>query len=53
VVTGVTIDTICQFHQRSIYSFYASGAQKHKRDSEAVNLYTLLGTPRVKAVDER
>ena len=36
----------CQFHQRSTYSFYVRGAQKRKRDSEVVNLFTLLGTKR-------
>jgi hypothetical protein len=33
----------CQFHHR--------GAQKHKKDSEVDNLFMLLGTTRVKAVD--
>jgi len=42
--------TKCQFHQRSTYSFYVRGAQKCKRDSEVVNLFTLLGTTHVKAV---
>jgi hypothetical protein len=31
-------------------NFYARGAQKRKKDSEVVNLFTLLGTSRVKAV---
>jgi len=35
-----------QFHQHSTYSFYARGVQKRERDSEVVNLFTLLGTMR-------
>jgi len=35
-----------RFHQHSTYSFYSCGAQKRERDSEVVNLFTLLGTTR-------
>jgi hypothetical protein len=33
-----------------MYGFYTRVAQKNKRDSEVVNLFTLLGTMWVKAV---
>jgi len=38
-----------QFHQRSTYSFYARGAQKHKKDSPVISLFTLWGSTSVKA----
>jgi len=38
-----------QFHQRSMYSFYARGAQKRKKDSQVISLFTLLGSTSVKA----
>jgi len=38
-----------EFHQRSRYSFQACGAQKRKKDSQVVSLFTLLGSTSVKA----
>jgi len=38
-----------QFHQHYTYSFYARGAQKRKKDSQVVSLFTLLGSTSVKA----
>jgi len=38
-----------EFHQRSTYSFLACGAQKRKKDSQVVSLFTLLGSMSVKA----
>jgi len=39
-----------QFHQRFTHSFFARGAQKRKKDSQVINLFTLLGSARAKAV---
>jgi len=44
------IDTSRQFHQCFMSSFCMRGAQKHVRDSQVVNLFTLLGSARTKAV---
>jgi hypothetical protein len=38
-----------QFHQHSTYSFYARGAQIHKKDSQVVSLFTLLESAGTKA----
>jgi hypothetical protein len=38
----------CQFHQRFTRSFCMRGAQKHKKDSQVINLFTLLGSVRAK-----
>jgi len=38
-----------EFHQRFTYSFHARGAQKRKKDSQVVSLFTLLGSSSVKA----
>jgi hypothetical protein len=38
-----------EFHQRSTYSFHVCGAQKRKKDSQVVSLFTLLGSTSVKA----
>jgi len=38
-----------QFHQRSMYSFYARRSQKRKKDSQVVNLFTLLRSTSIKA----
>jgi len=39
-----------QFHQRSTCSFYNRRSQKHKKDSQVVNLFfTLLGSTSIKA----
>ncbi len=32
-----------QFHQRSMYSFYARRSQKRKKDSQVVNLFYAFG----------
>jgi hypothetical protein len=32
-----------QFHQRSMYSFYARRSQKRKKDSQVVNLFYTFG----------
>jgi len=40
---------LAQFHQRSTYSFYERGAQKHKKDSIVVSLFTVRGSARAKA----
>jgi len=32
-----------QFHQRSLYSFYAHRSQKRKKDSQVVNLFYAFG----------
>jgi len=32
-----------------MYSFYAHGAQKRKKDSQVISLFTLSGSTRVKA----
>ncbi len=37
------IDYRCQFHQRSMYSFYACRAQKHKKDSQVISLFYAFG----------
>jgi hypothetical protein len=42
-------DTRAQFHQRSKYNFYARGAQKPKKDSQVVSLFTLSESMSVKA----
>jgi len=34
--------TFCQFHQRSASSLYGCRAQKRKRDSQVISLFTLL-----------
>jgi len=40
-----------QFHQRSTYSCYAQGAQKHKKDKSSYQyLFTLLRSACIKAV---
>jgi len=46
---GQLIPFLSQFHQRSTYSFHAHGAQKRKKDSQVVCLFTLLGSTSVKA----
>jgi len=38
-----------QFRQRSTYSFYARRSQKRKKDSQVVNLFTILGYMSAKA----
>jgi hypothetical protein len=43
------IDSWAEFHQHSTYSFHTRGAQKRKKDSQVVSLFTLLGSTRVKA----
>jgi len=43
------VETRAAFHQRSKYSFHSSGAQKRKKDSQVVSLFTLLGSTSVKA----
>jgi len=40
---------VAEFHQRSMYSFHALGAQKCKKDSQVVSLFTLLGSMSIKA----
>jgi len=42
-------ETRAQFHQRSTYSFYASGAKKPEKYSQVINLFKLLGFTRPKA----
>ncbi len=41
--------TWAEFHQHSTYSFHARGAQKRKKDSQVVSLFTHLGSTSVKA----
>ncbi len=42
--------TWAQFHQRSMYSFYACRAQKRKKDSQVIiSLFTLSGSTTMKA----
>jgi len=41
--------TWAQFHQRSTYSFNACEAQKRKKDSQVISLFTLSGSTSVKA----
>jgi len=41
--------TGAEFNQRSTYRFHARGAQKRKKDSQVVSLFTLLGSMSVKA----
>ncbi len=43
------MDTRAQFHQCSTYSFYARGAQKRKKDSQVISLFTPSGPMSVKA----
>ena len=43
------IYTRYQFHQCFMHSFCTRGAQKHKKDSQVVRLFTLLGSARAKA----
>jgi len=38
-----------QFHQCSMYSFYARGAQKRIKDSQVISLFTLSGSKSIKA----
>jgi len=38
-----------QFHQCSTYSFHTRGAQKCKKGSQVVSLFTLLGSANEKA----
>jgi hypothetical protein len=38
-----------QFHQHSTYSYYTRGAQKSKKDSKVIILFTLSGSTSVKA----
>ncbi len=40
---------MAEFHQRSTCSFHTRGAQKRKKDSQVVSLFTLLGYTSVKA----
>jgi hypothetical protein len=40
----------CQFHQRFMCNFCARQAQKRKKDSQVVSLFTLSGSARAKAV---
>ena len=42
--------TWCQFHQHFACNFCAHGAQKRKKDSQVINLFTLLASARAKAV---
>jgi len=43
------IDPRAQFHQHSMYSYYASVAQKRTKGSQVVSLFTLLGSALAKA----
>jgi hypothetical protein len=43
------LETWAQFHQSSIYSFYAGGAQKRKKCSQTISLFMLLVSVRAKA----
>jgi len=43
------IDQWCQFYQCCESSFYVRWAQKHKKDSQVISLFTLLGSVRIKA----
>jgi len=45
----VKLATRAEFHQCSTYSFHMSGAQKRKKDSQIVSLFTLLGSTSLKA----
>jgi len=38
-----------RFHQLSMYSFYAHGAQMREKDSQVVSLFSLFGSTSVKA----
>jgi len=41
--------TWCQFHQHSMYNFYACRSRKRKKDWQLDCLFTLLGSVRVKS----
>jgi len=45
----ITYEKRAEYYQRSMYSFYTHGAQKHKKDSQVFSLFTLLGSTSVKA----
>jgi hypothetical protein len=38
-----------RFHQLSMYSFHAQGAQMREKDSQVVSIFTLSGSTGVKA----
>jgi len=49
VKRSVGLTQVGEFHQHSMYSFYACGAQNRKKNSQVVSLFMLLGSTSVKA----
>ncbi len=49
IVIRGSMFTRAEFHKRSTYNFHPPGAQKLKKDSQVVSLFTLLGSTSIKA----